>query len=565
MVRTQSQSSAIVDAVSVVVLVFILVASTFALGRSDPQIQANETRASVSGATLPAITFSGGATAGKATRTLTVNTTPGDSETITIGTCVVSFLSGTEASTNDTNCNNNNASIYTQITDDFFNLTVLSETEVATLLQSLSNVSDTGHGALTVSAPSATTARFTTTGSETSATEISFTDNTGGDITSSASSPGVLVAAAATASLTVPSALSAGSLDHSVTIDGVAITLGSSASSEPSVARTKAEVAADIAAASFSSGTSYGANGAYTASASGDTVTFTRSATGSGGNASITIADATYGSVAQVVTFTPANLLDGPIYIYSITINGVTSEYRYRNATAKGIVENFNNAFSSHADVDCTEDDVTLTCTASNPGTAFTYSTSVTLVPNTGSSNVSPPPPASKPSPTVVSPTPTNNAPTTTVVQPENNFVNNESESDTDSTDANNITRPTVEIAEISEPVSPSSPFIPFTPVEKIFTQNLSPGISNAVLGPSVDEVSRLQEFLGKNPLFYPENIVTGYFGEFTRAAVLRFQLTYGIVSSPADPGAGEFGPRTRELANWLEFFRRTVEKSQVR
>ncbi len=61
-------------------------------------------------------------------------------------------------------------------------------------------------------------------------------------------------------------------------------------------------------------------------------------------------------------------------------------------------------------------------------------------------------------------------------------------------------------------------------------------------------EVSRLQSFLGRNRSVYPEDLVTGYFGSSTEAAVQRWQMAHGIVSSGSEDstGFGYVGPRTR-------------------
>lgn len=66
--------------------------------------------------------------------------------------------------------------------------------------------------------------------------------------------------------------------------------------------------------------------------------------------------------------------------------------------------------------------------------------------------------------------------------------------------------------------------------------------------------VTNLQSFLASNPSFYPEGLVTGYFGSLTRAAVQRFQAFYGIVSSgtAASTGYGRVGPTTLAKINSL-------------
>ncbi|MBI2055034.1 MAG: peptidoglycan-binding protein [Candidatus Sungbacteria bacterium] len=67
-------------------------------------------------------------------------------------------------------------------------------------------------------------------------------------------------------------------------------------------------------------------------------------------------------------------------------------------------------------------------------------------------------------------------------------------------------------------------------------------GISrDLTVGAKGDDVKSLQEFLAKDKAVYPEGIVSGYFGAFTRAAVAKFQKREGI-----SPAAGYVGPKTR-------------------
>jgi hypothetical protein len=107
----------------------------------------------------------------QATRTITVASVPQVAETLTIGLCAIT-VTGTGAS--DTDCSNNNALIATT--------TDTTTALIATRLRSLTSVSDTGHGALTVGG-SGTTASFTTTGTETSATPITASISIGTDFT----------------------------------------------------------------------------------------------------------------------------------------------------------------------------------------------------------------------------------------------------------------------------------------------------------------------------------------------------------------------------------------------
>ena len=87
---------------------------------------------------------------------------------------------------------------------------------------------------------------------------------------------------------------------------------------------------------------------------------------------------------------------------------------------------------------------------------------------------------------------------------------------------------------------------------------NVPPGVSydssscpligrSLKIGSSGDDVTRLQQFLARDPSVYPEGNVTGYYGSLTQAAVQRWQTKYNIVSSgtPESTGFGVVGPRT--------------------
>lgn len=69
---------------------------------------------------------------------------------------------------------------------------------------------------------------------------------------------------------------------------------------------------------------------------------------------------------------------------------------------------------------------------------------------------------------------------------------------------------------------------------------------SNLAVGSSGSEVTSLQTFLATDSSVYPEGLVTGYYGDLTRAAVVRFQAKYGIDQ------VGSVGPVTRAKINGL-------------
>ncbi len=81
-----------------------------------------------------------------------------------------------------------------------------------------------------------------------------------------------------------------------------------------------------------------------------------------------------------------------------------------------------------------------------------------------------------------------------------------------------------------------------------------TPLTSTLDFGSSGSNVTNLQVYLKDNASFYPEGLVTGYFGSLTRSAVQRFQAFYGIVSSgsPSTTGYGRVGPTTLAKLNSL-------------
>ncbi|PIR85567.1 hypothetical protein COU15_00525 [Candidatus Kaiserbacteria bacterium CG10_big_fil_rev_8_21_14_0_10_45_20] len=73
-------------------------------------------------------------------------------------------------------------------------------------------------------------------------------------------------------------------------------------------------------------------------------------------------------------------------------------------------------------------------------------------------------------------------------------------------------------------------------------------------IGDRSAEVTELQAYLATDISIYPERLVTGYYGQLTKAAVERFQAEQGIVSqgTPATTGYGRVGPKTMARINVL-------------
>jgi len=84
-------------------------------------------------------------------------------------------------------------------------------------------------------------------------------------------------------------------------------------------------------------------------------------------------------------------------------------------------------------------------------------------------------------------------------------------------------------------------------PIQVAVTQQFTVRLE---VGSKGSDVQRLQQML-VNEGVYPEAMITGTFGAFTRAAVQRFQEKYGI-AAPGTLGYGEVGPATRAKLNQL-------------
>lgn len=68
--------------------------------------------------------------------------------------------------------------------------------------------------------------------------------------------------------------------------------------------------------------------------------------------------------------------------------------------------------------------------------------------------------------------------------------------------------------------------------------------INNVGVGSTGTDVSQLQQFLATNTDIYPQGIVSGYFGNLTRAAVIQFQVANDIAQ------VGNVGPITKARIN---------------
>lgn len=84
------------------------------------------------------------------------------------------------------------------------------------------------------------------------------------------------------------------------------------------------------------------------------------------------------------------------------------------------------------------------------------------------------------------------------------------------------------------------------------FTASAATLTRSLELGMNGSDVSVLQTYLASDSSIYPSGLVTGYFGQLTKAAVERFQTAQGIVhaGTPATTGYGRVGPLTMAALN---------------
>lgn len=145
----------------------------------------------------------------KASLTLDVVTVPAPSDTIIIGSCLVTFGSGAGF---DTDCSDNDATIDV--------VSIASSDVVAALLRGLSGVNDVANGLLAMSG-SGTQAIFMTAGTQTSTSDIDSFNDTSGSIVMTPASP--VLAVAETDVLTLPRAFVPGD-SFTVVVNGITVT-----------------------------------------------------------------------------------------------------------------------------------------------------------------------------------------------------------------------------------------------------------------------------------------------------------------------------------------------------
>ena len=306
----------------------------------------------------------------KASRTLTVGSAPANAETISIGTngegsaCVVTFSNVVEDDADELNCTDNAATIALTTAMPGAG-TLRTATQIAAALRGLTNITDSNHGPLTVGGTESSVS-FTTTPTETSGTTIAFTDGTTGNITSTGNVTGV-TAVAQIDTITISGTVETGDVFTANLPGDVTATYTAIAGD------TTALVAAGLNTA-IQASSGYAAQ-AFTSGAADAVITLTAKVAGTG--FTVTSGATNRAAVAQIVTFTPVVTVGGETF--RITINGTNYDdtTAATGETVATVVGTLAPLADANAAVGCTEDDLKVTCTASVPGTAFTYNATV--------------------------------------------------------------------------------------------------------------------------------------------------------------------------------------------
>lgn len=293
-------------------------------------------------------------------------------DTLTIGTCVITFASTTagvvtaSAYTDDTSCADNSATIYIHTVTGTAT-TTRTAAQIATAIVAIDNIYDTNHGWLTSLASTTNTwvAFGATSTLVTSATQIaSSTTATGKIVGLAAGTVAPVVAVAMTQTITVGGTISANNT----------YTIRSNGISASYTALTTDTTAANIATGLNTALTTAGPT-EYTNAVSTSVITLTAVTAGTAFSPATTTM-----AKAQTVTFTPANVTVGETF--KVVINGTT--YSYKASGADGTTQVINGlvaAITSDA-VNCSASGSTVSCSARTTGTAFTYSSSVDGIPS---------------------------------------------------------------------------------------------------------------------------------------------------------------------------------------
>lgn len=314
------------------------------------------------------------ATEVKASYSIFIDGLPDEPSSFTIGDCVISFTTTAGSTTDELDCSDNTASVDR---DTGVGDVVRSATDIAGVIRTITNLSDTNHGTLSISG-SSSRVNFTEAGTVTHAGNISFSDNTGGYLTVLSPTSAVV------GSSQIDVATILGTVEVGDTFVYNLPTVGDVSYVVTSSDLTTSNIATGLNNA-IQASSGY-ASQPFTSSVSDNVITITGKDIG-GDYYQVSPSALNRQAAAQVVVFTPSNLNN--VWDLEITINGTKYTRRHNGGdTTKTTVEALQALVDSNTAVNCTENDVSITCTASVAGTGFTYSTNVNRI-NTVSGSVS--------------------------------------------------------------------------------------------------------------------------------------------------------------------------------
>jgi len=357
----------------VVALVVFGIALAVPVQAATSSLTASETVANVAKATNSTYASISTTTANvaevKATTTLTVVAVPAAAETLTIGTCVITFQVAA-SSTAGVRCIGGTMNLDIGAGDN-----ATTTAGLAATLSVLSHVTATS-GATTTSLSFSRGSTTLAVAIQTSAStteiggRIKITDGTTGDIIVSNSRAGVAPVAQ------IDEITLSGSPDEDDTYT-IATTTGSY-STTTTATDTTLRLITDRIWQTISEEPNYATAGFTVSTTTGNKVVLTASVSGTAFSASAS----TNAGIAQQITFTPATITSGEVF--KISIN--SRDYSYTAAGSDGVAQVVAGLVTGNADADpiatCVNTaNTTVTCTAKTAGTAFTsYASSVTGV-----------------------------------------------------------------------------------------------------------------------------------------------------------------------------------------
>ena len=307
----------------------------------------------------------------KASSTLVVVSLPASNTTITIGGCVITFTA-----TDTTNCNGGTVGVGTTTDGTGASGKARSATQIANALLALTNVKNASASStnLTASASSSPTAVIFTTSSGSTETGglIKFASTAGGAITNPYSYAGVAPVAQVD-TITIGGTPEAGDIFLIGVPDNGPLHTGVVGYTATTIDDTTTKIATGLAV-SLSLAPNVDTD-PFSVSSANNVVILTAKSAGTAFT-SATSSAVNYPGVAQVVTFTPANVSAGDTFV--ITADGMSVSYKA--LAGDGVTQVINALLAAGANVVCTNTGAELTCTSPILGTRLAVNYSATVI-----------------------------------------------------------------------------------------------------------------------------------------------------------------------------------------